>query len=329
MHPVKIEADPAIKKQWLLERMEHMKIIQCFNSKPMTKGRHVCGTYGADQIDLPHYIRLVMQLSAIQCRRTNGPVTLYTDSPMKKYLEEKHMMEWWDQVDTEILDSMTEVHPDIDSNVFWSAAKFACYEKQEAPFICIDTDLILWKKLEILPDTALGFAHWESIEEKDLSYPPLEMLQIPSGYKFHNEASYAAAAANMSVTFIGNDKLRKQFVKEAFSFMEKNQGINPQKRYATPEILYMEQRLPLAIAADLGLAYEPFMNTVWSPKQFRFIKPDPRYGDWFFAGLDSTKPFTHLWFHKQFLQSNEEARMKYIKELENKIIETGNKPITA
>lgn len=77
------------------------------------------------------------------------------------------------------------------------------------------------------------------------------------------------------------------------------------------------------------LACEPFMNTVWSPKQFRFIKPDPRYGDWFFAGLDSTKPFTHLWFHKQFLQSNEEARMKYIKELENKIIETGNKPITA
>ena len=72
-----------------------MKGIQCLSSKPMLRGRNIDGSYGKYSIDVPYYLRLYMQLSAIQWRILNGAITLYTDKAMKKYLASYDMLKYW------------------------------------------------------------------------------------------------------------------------------------------------------------------------------------------------------------------------------------------
>ena len=263
----------------------------------------------------------MLELSALQWKKNNGKIILYTDSPMEKYLGENNILNAWDEVNTEILDNFERKYPNIDTTIFWSAAKFACYQEIKTPFVCVDTDLIVWKKLQFPLDLAFSFSHWELVEEGDQNYPPLSAIKIPSHYNFHKECHYSTKATNMSITYLGNENFKNKFTTEAISFMTNNK-INCQNKYATPEILYMEQRIPLAISHEMGLNYEPIINSVWSPKQGKFIEFDQRYGEYFLATIDDTKPFTHLWFHKTYLQSNAKARNKYCRDLKKKIEET-------
>lgn len=161
-----------------------MRAIQCYSSRPMTEGRGASGLFGdSGEIFLDEHVRLCMVLSALQWRRLNGPITLYTDTPMKRYLEKHKLLSYWDDVDTEVLDRFYEECGVINFSVFWSAGKFACYLHEEAPFVCIDTDLIVWDTLEFDEGLDFAFAHWEQIEAGDESYPDVSRIHKPDGYK--------------------------------------------------------------------------------------------------------------------------------------------------
>lgn len=294
--------------------------IHCLSSKPMLRGRGINGTFGKYAIDLPEYMLLMLKLSALAWKKNNGKILLYTDTPMKEYLERKNMISAWDGIDTDLLDNFEKNYPSINPTVFWSASKFACYAESAPPFVCLDTDLVVWKKLRFEPAVAFAFSHWELIENGDENYPPLSQLVTPESYQVYPACRFCKKASNMSVTYFGNDDFKNRFITEAFAFMTHNK-VDSRKRYATPEILYMEQRLPLAIAIEMNLKYEPIIDSVWSPLRSRFTQLDPRYGDYFFAQLDDTKPYTHMWFYKTHLQSDAEAREAYVKELKNKLIQ--------
>ena len=298
-----------------------MIAIQIFNSAPMLDGRGIAGTYSSRGIDFPKYFLDFMKLSARQCCETISPPKLYTDSPMRRYLEKQDMLHCWDEIDTDVLDNFN-AHSRINQKVFWSAGKFACYNILQTPFVCIDVDLIPWHKLEFDPDAALVFSHWESVEADDVSYPPIEKMNAPNGYRFRKKEYFGPLAANMSISYFANEKFKNEFVSDSFSFMEGATEINIDGRYATPEILFIEQRNPLAIANEKGLIAKPVVETVWSPLQFRFIQNDPRYGEYFFPDLDTSKPFTHLWFHKKHLDQNVSARQKYSKKLQELLNKT-------
>lgn len=288
----------------------------------MLYGRGINGTFGESAIDLPDYLLLMLKLSAVAWKKNNGKIILYTDTPMKEYLERKDVISVWDEINTDVLDNFEKNYPFINQTVFWSASKFACYNENKSPFVCLDTDLVVWKKLQFDPDVAFAFSHWELIEEGDKSYPPLSQLVTPESYKIYPGCNVCKRASNMSVTYFGNDEFKNRFVKEAFSFMTNNK-VDSQKKYATPEILYMEQRLPLAIAIQMNLKYQPIINSVWNPLHSRFTEFDPTYGDYFFAKLDDAKPYTHMWFYKIYLQSDTKAREEYVKELKNQLMQLG------
>lgn len=297
-----------------------MNAIQCFSSYPVLCGRQVCGLYEEKkEIFLPEYILLGMKLSALQWRRTNGAIKLYTDSPMKKYLESQGILNCWDLVDTELLDSFYEECRHINFGTFWSAGKFACYMQEKAPFVCIDTDLIVWEKLEFDKTLDFAFAHWEKIEEGDESYPELSRIHRPDDYTEWDESIFEDRicqeyACNMSITYLGSEKLRKDFAARALRFMSENE-VEADGRYAVPEILYAEQRLPLALTVKNNMSYAPILPCVWSPKRFCILSQDSRYKNWFFADLDVDRPFTHMWFHKKYLAENKAARAEYCSNL--------------
>lgn len=296
-----------------------MRAIQCFSSVPLLQGRRASGLYGTEKdISLPRCVLLSMELSALQWRRLNGPVTLYTDTPMRNYLAEHHLLKCWDKVNTKTLDNFYRDHHDIDFRTFWSAGKFACYQKERAPFACIDTDLIVWKRLCFSSDLDFGFAHWERIEQGDESYPDPSRIQKPPGFDDSPEEFFGPLACNMAITYFGNDRFRRELADRAMSFMEGNR-LDPGDRYAVPEILYMEQRLPLAIAKRDGLTCAPVLECTWSPKNFRIVHPNDLTRNWFFSDLDPSKPFTHLWFHKKHLAEHAEENQRYCAALKEKI----------
>lgn len=296
-----------------------MRAIQCFSSVPLLQGRQASGLYVTQKdISLPRCVLLCMELSALQWRRLNGPITLYTDTPMRNYLAEHHLLNCWDKVNTKVLDSFYRNCHSIDFKTFWSAGKFACYERERAPFVCIDTDLVVWKRLSFSSGIDFGFAHWERIEPEDESYPDLDQIQGPPGYEPFPRKCFAPLACNMAISYFGNDQFRKELAVQAMSFMKRNH-LDPGTRYAVPEILYMEQRLPLAIAKRNGLTYAPVLECTWSPKNFRIVHPDNLTQNWFFSDLNTEKPFTHLWFHKKYLAENEAENRRYCAALKDKI----------
>ena len=113
-----------------------MKAIQIFSSRPILSGRNAAGVYKkTKKIELPEVVELSMQLSALQWRRTNGSITLYTDLAMKKYLEKKNLLKSWDSINTDVLENFYVTTPNINHSVFWSAGKFACYFANPTPLL--------------------------------------------------------------------------------------------------------------------------------------------------------------------------------------------------
>lgn len=299
-----------------------MKAIQCLSSMPLLGGRQASGLYGEGNeltVELPESVLLCMKLSALQWRRLNGPIKLYTDTQMKYYLEKKGLLDCWDAIDTDVLDYFYHNCGEIDFRVFWSAGKFACYQHERAPIICIDTDLVVWKKLNFIEGLDFAFAHWEKIEPDDESYPSLDQIERTEMDKSELPPNcFSNYACNMAVTYLGNDAFREKFVTHAMAFMRQSSA-KPDGRYALPEILYMEQRLPLAIADKEQLSYAPVLACTWNPKKFQIMHPSRNLENWFFSNLDHNKPFTHLWFHKKYLEENATANAAYCEDLRREI----------
>lgn len=297
-----------------------MKGIHCFSTTPMFYGRDISGYTKEkfEMLDFPDYMLGTLLLSAKQWKKTNGPITLYTDKTFYKYLEQKDVLDFWDNVSCE-LEDITKVFPKIDHAVFWSAAKFYSYMLEETPFVCVDTDMIVWKKLFF--DEAkydLIFTHWESIEKGDTNYVSKDNLNVSSEYIFLPHYEKVKKGLNMSLTALLNEGFKNTFTEEAVQFMHYcNKKFD--HRYATPEILYMEQIIPVQLGISNGYKMKPFLNCTWSPKQFRFIQQGKE--SWIFNSFDANQPFMHLWFHKNYLEKNQPSRTEYINSLLEKFKE--------
>ncbi len=289
-----------------------MKGIQCFSSRPIQTGRDISGyaKYAKDYIDLPDYMLLTLCLSALQWRKTNGEITLHTDTLFYNYLSEKKVTSFWNNIVCS-LDNISDKFPGINHAVFWSAGKFYCYLIESAPFVCVDTDLIVWKKLNFNPNHDLMFTHWESIETEDTSYIDQSGIQVSNAYNFIDVNTKITKGLNMSITALLNEEFKNLFTKKATEFMLSSTK-NYDGSYATPEILYMEQVLPVQIALKYGFNISPFIQCTWSPKQFRFISQDKKLGDWIFNSFNENHICTHLWFHKNYIDKNNEARKEYL-----------------
>lgn len=291
-----------------------MKAIHCFSSRPVLAGRTAAGLFDDVTPKIPEATLLFMKLSALQWRRTNGSIKLYTDIPVKNFLDRRGLLSCWNETDTDVLENFYRDNTNIRHDTFWSAGKFAAYLSETAPFVCIDTDLAVWKTLDLNGD--FMFAHWESIEEGDASYPDLTTLSRPKGYRLtvNDSVLFKTHACNMAVTYFGNDDFKNEFTRLALDFMTDN-NVDAAQRYATPEILYSEQRLPLALLLKQKLSFRPILNLTWSPLQFKITHCPPEYKYWFFSNLDTQKPFTHLWFHKKYLAENPTANADYCAKL--------------
>ncbi len=286
--------------------------IHTFSTAPFRYGRDVWGGAAKQDMNfsLPEYLFITLVLSALQWRKTNGPITLFTDDILYRFLEERGALGCWDNISLE-LNNLDEELQGIDHAVYWAASKFYCYTKMVVPFVCIDTDLIMMKTLQIKPGTDLLVSHYESVEEGDSNYIELKNLAMRRRYHFYSTAK-VSLGVNMSTCGFFNQNLRDRFVYEAMRVMKNSTASYDGKSYALPEMLYMEQILPVQIALQERYKIEALIDCVWSPKNFCFTKDDPKLGGWRFNVLDECFPCMHLWFHKNYIETNEKAREEYV-----------------
>ena len=140
-----------------------MHAIQVNSPAPFF-AKHKDGAYFIDKFDLYNAV-----LSALQWRRLNGKISYVTDKTGAEYLEKTGISQVWDEV-LPILDQHQE---GINPGMFWAAGKLLALRDIPAPVAMVDTDFIVWEKLEL--GERIVAAHREDIRES--VYPPMEYLK--------------------------------------------------------------------------------------------------------------------------------------------------------
>ncbi len=260
------------------------------------------------------HVLLIQAISAIEWRKNNGPIHLYTTSDLIPDLEKMGLTYFYDEINTEVLDEKD----DIPWDHFYPATKIKVLRSiKEFPVAFIDTDFIYWDKLDpIVNNYDITYMHREGLFWRN--YPPLEFLGRREDYQFPDIKTLEnSRPINVGFFIMNNQKLRDEYVNTAYEYMRDNSYECKEVEWASFELrrfwksLFVEQRLLGAIVDK-----NRFTN-----KQ---IFPYDYYGDTLSWEDLSTKsqltqdeinlekiPFFHLWGEKSSY-SKPEGKMNMI-----------------
>ena len=108
----------------------------------------------------PDYQLLYTILSALNWKKYNGPIKLYTDSIGASLYQRFGLLDLYDEIDINFLNNYSK--SDIDAAYFWTSGKIKCLAHQTEPFVFLDQDMIIREKLpEWTRVNDLTIAHWE------------------------------------------------------------------------------------------------------------------------------------------------------------------------
>jgi len=264
----------------------------------------------SDDIFSDYYL-LTMLLCAIQWKLLHKmPIKLYADNNAFSYLDRYDLIGIWDSYDTA---TCGDLEGKIDYTCFFSAGKFYAYLSESAPCLILDLDLIVWADLiPYLSNMEAGFTHWEAISPETYWYCSKNKLTLPIGYRFPRDWNWNLDAANTSVVYFSDDRLKNYYAEQAIKYMADN-VVGGDFCLIKPELLFADQRLLPICADELGLLSrtKPFIDTVWIPSDGTFNRPDPELGWWHFYELDNQPLFTHIWIAKQAIEKNQKYRNYY------------------
>lgn len=227
----------------------------------------------ADFVFKEKYELLTAVLSALEWRAHNGDIIMYTDVPQAFY--ESGISNVWNDV-------VRLCEYEVNSNIFWAAGKIFAIKKLEPPFCVIDTDFIVWKKMNFSGEIAAIHT-----EELPGAYPEYDDFFEKTGF------SRSVLPANTAFSYIGNGEFLKLYANEAIKFMQSYTGAED---FIGP-MIFAEQRMFSMCAAKLKLDIEILsdMNKL-------------------FTDGDGGR-FTHLWGFKQKLGSDSELKNSFTKRL--------------
>lgn len=146
-----------------------MKVIFVNWTKPFFERKNFVGykkhstfEYSGDDYTLPEY-EILMQTASITSAKvkTGFPIKLITDKIGKQYYEKIGLLDLFDEVDVDTLETLNEEY-DINPAQFWTSGKIISICKETPPFLFMDLDLIIE---EDLPNWIFNYdvvhTHWE------------------------------------------------------------------------------------------------------------------------------------------------------------------------
>lgn len=258
--------------------------------------------------------QLLLAVSAVVWRARHGRALLYCDSPYAAYIEAIGLLGLFDAVDTRTVDTASTL--DLNPATFWSLARLLALRAAKVPYVALDCDIIVWRDLtDLVNSTHVAVTHLESTEPSPW-YPAATALITPPGYRWRPWTQAPTPAANVSMLYLGDVRLRDIYVAEALRFAIGNPARPRPDLGAAPELLFAEQRLLPLAARRTGTTVTPVIEAIWSPANDRFITHDPHYGAWDPLGVkDQPTGITHGWFHKTLLPAADPRRRRLVAEL--------------
>lgn len=232
---------------------------------------------------LPYDFDILCQIiSALAWKRKNGKIGLVADENAISALG----------VITEIYDEVLAL-PDVsefDNIAFWAGGKIYALGEIKAPCAIIDTDFIVWEKLEL--NGGVTVAHREPINP--FVYPNIDAFKMDEGYKFSPKWSWEEEPSNTAFMYFSDDDFKNYYVKKSKEFMKSAHNCDSVLTY----MVFAEQRLLSMCAKEQGISINALMD---------------------YEHLGEDKRFTHLWGYKQILKDNKTEHDAFCKRCADRI----------
>ena len=222
-------------------------------------------------------------LSALKWQELNGDIKMITDDIGAAYYRNLGLEYLWN---LGIEERLTDIDPHLNPKVFWAAGKIYGLAEEEAPCVMMDTDFIVWNKVEEeLRKHSVAVIHREELHPN--VYPAKESLHMASGYEAFSRWNWEAKPCNTAFMYIGDEDFKQFYVSQSKDFMRAALGEDP-----LTYMVFAEQRLLAMCAEEKHI--EPFAFA--------------EVGELFDEDQQS---FTHIWGHKRYLRSHLEQRAAF------------------
>lgn len=216
--------------------------------------------------------------SALCWRALNGRITLCCDKPYADYYQKIGFSKLWDEIRVCVPDDLEGINP----LMFWAGGKLFGLRETDAPVVMIDTDFIVWRKLEFGGEIIA--AHREDIS--DGIYPPLSYFRANN--HIIPDFSEKVLPLNTAFLYLPDNDFKEFYTSQAISFMKSAVDADDPLKY----MVFAEQRL-VAMCAD-------YTNT---PVKTLLDKDSLHYPQ---------RDFTHLWGAKQAMREHPEWREDFL-----------------
>ena len=273
--------------------------MKAFHVTSTAPSRTYYGRPGQRAFQLEDFEILTTILSALEWRRHNGPIKLYTDTIGADYYTQINLSTLWDAgIDT---DTLEHCHLQTNPNVFWAFARTVALGRESCPCVLLDTDLIVWRNITALIRTPFMAIHSEPLAFD--VYVDKERLHTPPGYVW-DHWDWTTTPVNAALLYFGRDDLRDYCATKGLEFMQNNLPAEEQGWPA--HAVFVEQRLYPMCARQLGYAAAFFLQD---------------YHGTTLAGGAANTLFTHLWVYKTKLMQNREERQSLCVRMARRIVQ--------
>ena len=253
---------------------------------------------GSRNFQLEDFEILVTVLSALEWRRHNGSIKLYTDSIGAEHFAQLGLSSIWDAgIDT---DTLEHCAVNTSFNVFWAYARTVALEGERCPCIMLDTDLIVWRNIDALICAKFMAIHSESLDFE--VYVPKEQLHTPPGYVW-DDWDWNVSPLNAALVYFGREDVREKCLHEGLRFLRGN--FLAQEHGWPAHAVFVEQRLYPMCASKLGVHTEFFLRDYEGKRLSN-------------GAVNDT--FTHLWVYKRRLMRDVEERHRLCTRMAKRIL---------
>lgn len=207
-------------------------------------------------------------LSALSWRRLNGRISLYTDEKGAEYYRRTGLTDIWNEVRVCLSPDMEGIDP----KMFWAGGKLLALRECKAPCVMIDTDFIVWKKLDFGKEIIA--AHREELYPD--VYPPLSYFRLSEHILPPFDES--VLPLNTAFLYLPDEDVKEFYTSQAIAFMKSAQPCSDTLCY----MVMAEQRMLAMCAEYTGTPVKTLLD-----KEHLFFPQDC---------------FTHLWGAKQAMR---------------------------
>lgn len=224
-------------------------------------------------------------LSALCWRRFNGEITLCADSVCADYYRGMGLSDIWNGINVCIADDLEGIDP----LMFWAGGKLLALRSVGAPVVMIDTDFIVWKKLEF--GREIIAAHRENIS--DGIYPPLSFFRT----KNHIIPPFSEEVLPLNTAFfyVPDNDFKEFYTSQAIAFMKSSEHTADFLKY----MVFAEQRLAAMCAEYTNTPVKTLLD------KDELFRPQ--------------SDFTHLWGAKQAMRDNPGWRRDFIEKCRSRL----------